>query len=252
MQTNKTDLKTSSLIPHISYLRRKMRRRFTLIELLVVIAIIAILAAMLLPALNQARKKARCTDCLSHLRSIGTMVAMYWDDYKNGIPSKFKYGNDARSWGSLLFDLYIGRKSMKFNSAYNKNCLRPIMRGTIFACAEMSPKNPNRTDVTAYSYTYQQDCVCKNENKAPYSWVTNYPNVTPFRAKNASKFIFMTDYNGSGALTAVSTVITPTSTACRIDLRHPGQSVNYLMLDNHAENRVRARVNKGVSLTPVY
>ena len=74
-----------------------VKRSFTLIELLVVIAIIAILAAILLPALQQARERGKGTSCGNKFIQMGKAMQMYLDDH-NGICPRYQIkpaGSDA-------------------------------------------------------------------------------------------------------------------------------------------------------------
>jgi prepilin-type N-terminal cleavage/methylation domain-containing protein len=77
----------------------RSKKAFTLVELLVVIGIIALLISILLPALTRARESANKAACLSNLRSIGQMFAIYAAENRTQIP----LGTNSDSYQGAYF-----------------------------------------------------------------------------------------------------------------------------------------------------
>ncbi|HEV8492682.1 MAG TPA: type II secretion system protein, partial [Candidatus Angelobacter sp.] len=92
------------------------KRAFTLLELLTVTAIIGILAALLLPALTQAKARARRIQCVNHLRQIGVAFQSFAHDHDGLFPMAVPAASGGNkefatrypnSWADTCFRLFL-------------------------------------------------------------------------------------------------------------------------------------------------
>ena len=95
------------------------RSCFTLIELLVVIAIIAILAALLFPALRQARDTAKQVVCLSNMKQMGVACHTFASDNQRRFPGMAIWEGTSDSyipWTVILNDVVFNMPVFNYTS----------------------------------------------------------------------------------------------------------------------------------------
>ena len=206
--------------------KRDLRRTgFTLIELLVVVAIIAILAAMLLPALAQARERARTAICMNNLKQIGLVFSMYLQDYSGFFPPSLYTPAPNPNWVMLM------KPYLNDNNTYSSNQYVSISQWT---CPSTRNRRYTSTDPSKrYIYSYH------------VSYGYNYSSLAnklkrEAKVINPSRHMLIGETEGSASGTTITagryiTWAGAGTTENGIARRHNGNLASILFVDGHVE-----------------
>ena len=209
----------------------KTKTPFTLIELLVVISIIAMLAAMLLPALRNAREKGSEISCRSNMKQLGLIWIQYLGDSNDWyMPQSLPYyASDTKIlWGYIFFN-------QGYTTTRNMYCPKTSVSAPDYATSFLNM--PFNDSGNAYKFWYTSygyntvgigDDWYGSGGNANNPALPAKPNMfkkpsekvlmSEMKMKNQARPLAILDYGGNS----------------EIDKRHLG-SANFLWLDGHCD-----------------
>ena len=213
-------------------MKRKCRIRefFTLIELLVVIAVIAIVAAMLLPALNSARMRAKGIQCTNQLKQHGNYMFMYIDANAGYFPIVY-HQNQYRYWYDFL--AVAGGESKVQTVGYYEIYTKRLQLDGFHHCPAINYSLKNTYQDKPAWPTYAMNRGLGGHFNS--SWQgEQYTLFKADKIPNPSQVLQLVDA-GQGFLGLITSLDQTRSDGGRIDYRHQG-SANVSFADGHVAN----------------